>query len=178
MKKIILLLTVLTLGVIACDKNELGDMDPMSINPIEATVEKDLSNLDKTLDLILARTNKYPSTASTAKEALEGSYVRIASTEDEDSAFEFLFGDDIDGCDPSTHTFYNIYLVLDSNLHTEVRLETIDGTLHSTISRDLTALFKLDNFTEALEFPFDGSGYRFASFADSVFEFSGTVYSF
>ena len=39
MKKIILLLTVLTLGVIACDKNELGDMDSMSINPIEATVE-------------------------------------------------------------------------------------------------------------------------------------------
>ena len=38
MKKIILLLTVLTLGVIACDKNELGDMDSMSINPIEATV--------------------------------------------------------------------------------------------------------------------------------------------
>ena len=39
MKKIILLLTVLTLGVIACDKNELGDMDSSSINPIEAKVE-------------------------------------------------------------------------------------------------------------------------------------------
>ena len=34
MKKIILLLTVLTLGVIACDKNELGDIDSMSINPL------------------------------------------------------------------------------------------------------------------------------------------------
>ena len=44
MKKIILLLTVLTLGVIACDKNELGDMDSMSINPIEAKVE--MSNDD------------------------------------------------------------------------------------------------------------------------------------
>ena len=39
MKKIILLLTVLTLGVIACDKNELGDMDSMSINPIEVKVD-------------------------------------------------------------------------------------------------------------------------------------------
>ena len=40
MKKIILLLTVLTLGVIACDKNELGmDMDGSSINPIEVKVD-------------------------------------------------------------------------------------------------------------------------------------------
>ena len=42
MKKIILLLTVLTLGVIACDKNELGDMDSSSINPIEAKADVDM----------------------------------------------------------------------------------------------------------------------------------------
>ena len=52
MKKIILLLTVLTLGVIACDKNELGDMDSMSINPIEATVE--VNSMDPILDYLLA----------------------------------------------------------------------------------------------------------------------------
>ena len=38
MKKL-LLLAVLALGVVACDKNELGDMDSMSINPIDAKVE-------------------------------------------------------------------------------------------------------------------------------------------
>ena len=38
MKKL-LLLAVLALGVIACDKNELGNMDEMSINPIEVKVD-------------------------------------------------------------------------------------------------------------------------------------------
>ena len=38
MKKL-LLIAVLALGVVACDKNELGNMDSMSINPIEAKVE-------------------------------------------------------------------------------------------------------------------------------------------
>ena len=38
MKKL-LLLAVLALGVIACDKNELGDMDSTSINPIDAKIE-------------------------------------------------------------------------------------------------------------------------------------------
>ena len=38
MKKL-LLLAVLALGVIACDKNNLGEMDEMSINPIEVKVD-------------------------------------------------------------------------------------------------------------------------------------------
>ena len=38
MKKL-LLLAVLALGVVACDKNELGNMDEMSINPIEVKVD-------------------------------------------------------------------------------------------------------------------------------------------
>ena len=38
MKKL-LLIAVLALGAVACDRNELGEMDSMSINPIEATIE-------------------------------------------------------------------------------------------------------------------------------------------
>ena len=179
MKKL-LLLAVLALGVVACEKNDLGmDMDGSSINaPIEAKIVKDLSNLDRTLDLVLSKTYEKSNSSITAKEAVVGSFVRIASTDLGDSTFEFLFGDDINECDDSAISFYNIYLVLDSNLHTEVRLETIDGTLHKTISRDLTALFKLDDLAEGLEFPYDLSGYRYSDYVDSGFEFTGEVYSF
>ena len=52
MKKL-LLLAVLALGVVACDKNELGDIDSMSINPIEATVDVDLQvSFDNFIKLI------------------------------------------------------------------------------------------------------------------------------
>ena len=50
MKKIILLLTVLTLGVVACDKNELGDMDSNAINAIEYTIEPDFMAAKATLE--------------------------------------------------------------------------------------------------------------------------------
>ena len=82
MKKIILLLTVLTLGVIACDKNELGmDMDGSSINPIEATVEADpMSNID--IDGFISRLSDYMSsdkgTPNTSKSAIAGtSYISV-----------------------------------------------------------------------------------------------------
>ena len=35
----LLLLAVLALGAVACDRNELGEMDSMSINPIEYTID-------------------------------------------------------------------------------------------------------------------------------------------
>ena len=51
MKKIILILAVIALGVIACDKNELGDMDHNSINitPVKAKVEMANSDI---LDIV------------------------------------------------------------------------------------------------------------------------------
>ena len=55
MKKL-LLLAVLALGVVACDKNELGmDMDGSSINPIEYTVES--SKFDAAFDFITSINN-------------------------------------------------------------------------------------------------------------------------
>ena len=68
MKKL-LLLAVLALGVVACEKNDLGNMDSMSINPIEATVD---TKFDAAFDFITSLNDsnimvESKSTPSTAK---------------------------------------------------------------------------------------------------------------
>ena len=176
------LLYTLLIGlvVISCNKEDMGSGNaPLALsNTEEIAQDRVLSNLDRTLNLILDKaTSKKHSNALTSKTAIEGSYVRIAETDDDNNVYEFLFGDDWDGCDVAGVTFTDIYLVLDSNLYTEVRLGSINGTLHSTIERDLTALFELDLFAEGLAFPFSG-GYIFGDLNNKVFDFTGTVIQF
>ena len=106
MKKIILLLTVLTLGVIACDKNELGmDMDGSSINaPIEATVEKSAMDhdVDASVTRLLGKIGK-SNQPNTNKAVAAGSTIKfyIYSDAANNAEYEIFIGDDIDSCAPS-----------------------------------------------------------------------------
>ena len=81
MKKIILLLTVLTLGVVACDKNELGmDMDGSSINPIENVIAKsEASDEDiySVVDMILNGTYSTSKKGQAAITGKGGNYVKV-----------------------------------------------------------------------------------------------------
>ena len=159
MKKIILLLTVLTLGVIACDKNELGDMDSSSINtPIEMEDVK----MDLDLDVLTSRLSRLSdqyandnvkNSASTAKEAVAGSYITLISGVDNGKYFEFLFSDDIESCNVSNYSYLEtIYLVLNSSNHTEIRVGDHSGTsslLLGTIESNFSFLYTI-TFSEGL----------------------------
>ena len=171
MKKIILLLTVLALGVIACDKNELGvDMDGSSINPIEATVE--ISVMDHDFDASVTRllgklgksnqpnTNKAVSAGSTIK-------FYIYSDTATNAEYEIFIGDDIDSCAPSDD-FLLIELIFVSTSLTEVYF---DGNKVNEIAKDLTNAFGLDNL-------FLGDKIDFANGTISASSGSGTSITF
>ena len=145
MKKIILLLTVLTLGVIACDKNELGmDMDGSSINAIEATIEKSAMDhdFDASVTRLLGKLGK-STQPNTSKDAVAGSTIKfyIYSDAANNAEYEIFIGDDIDSCAPSDD-FLVIELVFVSTSLTEVYF---DGTKISDLAKDLTTAFELDN---------------------------------
>ena len=140
MKKIILLLTVLTLGVIACDKNELGmDMDGSSINPIEATVEASADiNEEMILDL-LARLDdvKFPKSTATHYTSKDISdYLHVATGIYDGKWYEFIFSDDNAACNIPAEftTFYLSSGTVEGT--TDVQF-TLTGDVQLTISLDL-----------------------------------------
>ena len=165
MKKIILLLTVLTLGVIACDKNELGNMDEMSINPIEVTVEKSAMDhdFDASVTRLLGKLGK-STQPNTNKAVAAGSTIKfyIYSDVANNAEYEIFIGDDIDSCAP-TEDFLVIELIFVSTSLTEVYF---DGNKVNEINKDLTTAFGLDNlflgdkidFANGTISPADGSG--------------------
>ena len=97
MKKL-LLLTVLALGVIACDKNELGDMDSSSITPIEVKVDDSFAR-NAVLDVIFggiadaAPVFKGNSSVSTAKGS---DYIAAYLFTDDSKSYMVLVDDDND----------------------------------------------------------------------------------
>ena len=142
MKKL-LLLAVLALGVVACDKNELGDMDSMSINPIEATVEVNAMDhdFDASVTRLLGKLGK-SNQPSTSKEVLAGSTIKFYIYSDGDLEYEIFIGDDIDTCAPSDE-FLLIELVFVSSSLTDVYFAGTKSA--NSIERDLTNAFKYDN---------------------------------
>ena len=170
MKKIILLLTVLTLGVIACDKNELGDMDSMSINPIEATIEKSAMDhdFDASVTRLLGKVGK-STQPNTNKAVAAGSTIKfyIYSDAANNAEYEIFIGDDIDSCAPSDD-FLLIELVFVSTSLTEVYF---DGTKISDLAKDLTNAFAFDEL-------FVGDKIDFANGTISPASGSGTSITF
>ena len=171
MKKIILLLTVLTLGVVACDKNELGmDMDGSSINAIEATVEKSAMDhdFDSSVTRLLGKLGK-SNQPNTSKTVAAGSTIKfyIYSDAATNAEYEIFIGDDIDSCAPSDD-FLLIELVFVSTSLTEVYF---DGTKISDLAKDLTNAFAFDEL-------FVGDKIDFANGTISPASGSGTSITF
>ena len=172
MKKIILLLTVLTLGVIACDKNELGmDMDGSSINPIEVTVEKSAMDhdFDSSVTRLLGKLGK-STQPNTNKAVAAGSTIKfyIYSDAANNAEYEIFIGDDIDSCAP-TEDFLLIELVFVSTSLTEIYF---DGTkLPNGLEKDLTNAFAFNEL-------FVGDKIDFANGTISPASGSGTSITF
>ena len=165
MKKF-LLIAVLALGVVACDKNNLGEMDSMSINPIEATVETSAMDhdFDASVTRLLGKIGK-SNQPSTSKEVLAGSTIKfyIYSDAANNAEYEIFIGDDIDSCAPSDD-FLLIELVFVSTSLTEIYF---NGTkLPNGLEKDLTNAFAFDalflgdkiDFANGTISPANGSG--------------------
>ena len=144
MKKL-LLIAVLALGAVACDKNELGmDMDGSSINAIEATVETSAMDhdVDASVTRLLGKLGK-SNQPSTSKDAIAGSTIKfyIYSDTANNAEYEIFIGDDIDSCAPSDD-FLLIELVFVSTSLTEVYFGT---TKLNDLAKDLTNAFEFEN---------------------------------
>ena len=164
MKKL-LLIAMLALGVVACDKNNLGEMDSMSINPIEATVETSAMDhdVDASVTRLLGKVGK-STQPNTNKAVAAGSTIKfyIYSDAANNAEYEIFIGDDIDSCAPSDD-FLLIELVFVSTSLTEVYF---DGTKITDLTKDLTNAFAFDalflgdkiDFANGTISPASGSG--------------------
>ena len=170
MKKL-LLIAMLALGVVACDKNELGmDMDGSSINPIEVTVETSAMDhdVDASVTRLLGKVGK-STQPNTNKAVAAGSTIKfyIYSDAANNAEYEIFIGDDIDSCAPSDD-FLLIELVFVSTSLTEVYF---DGTKISDLAKDLTNAFAFDEL-------FVGDKIDFANGTISPASGSGTSITF
>ena len=170
MKKL-LLLAVFALGVVACDKNELGmDMDGSSINSIEATVETSAMDhdVDASVTRLLGKLGK-STQPNTNKAVTAGSTIKfyIYSDAANNAEYEIFIGDDIDSCAPSDD-FLLIELVFVSTSLTEVYF---DGTKIADLAKDLTNAFAFDDL-------FLGDKIDFANGTISPASGSGTSITF
>ena len=141
MKKIILLLTVLTLGVIACDKNELGDMDSMSINPIEATVE--VNSMDPILDYLLANietmsSGKLGNASSTAK---GNDYLAVTIFSEDGFTYLVLVDDSNDDLCFGEKSVNTVYWNNINNDGSVLSIEDLDGNVIRNINGSFASLF-------------------------------------
>ena len=147
MKKIILLLTVLTLGVIACDKNELGDMDSSSINPIEAKVETAIDTELLVANILKAwSSNELPkSTRGDASNTRRSNNYQVihAFVDGNGDQFITLLDDTNDDlCFDSLTTAPNpIYLDDSAGDGSEISLEDGNGNVSATVYGNFTAFF-------------------------------------
>ena len=142
-------MAVLALGVVACDKDELGNMDSMSINPIEATVEANpMDNID--IDGFISRLSDHMSsdkgTPNTSKTATAGtSYISIYTGVIDGNLYEIAFPDGSTHCAPAASGLTHLTLFYASNGDSELYLGEISaGVLLVTITTDLSFLYAED----------------------------------
>ena len=126
MKKL-LLLAVLALGAVACEKNDLGDMNESSINaPIEAVVV-DTSKFTSILDR-LTSTKFEKKNNETGKSNPIGSYLRIIDGIVDGAIYEFAYSDDNDTdlCNITAGLEGLYYVLINDQGHVAIS-ETSDG---------------------------------------------------
>ena len=136
MKKL-LLLAVLTLGVIACDKNELGNMDSMSINPIEAKVDMNYQDRFNAFDALIRGIKiDSKSTASSNKGGDNGdNWIELAWFNHDSQGYIYGRPDDLgNGCyndisGSETDTFLETWTYDIAN--NSVNIQIADGTGNS-----------------------------------------------
>ena len=154
MKKLLYTLLI-GLVVISCEKDM--DMDTNSIYVPSQDIElidssTDNLDIDASISRLLGKVNGLSvkgSAPSTSKTAIAGSNILfLVGSGASGIEYEIFLGDDVSVCidaDEAGVDFLNLYLVYESASSTTVRLNAIDGTVLSTITRDLTAAFELDN---------------------------------
>ena len=146
MKKIILLLTVLTLGVIACDKNELGmDMDGSSIKPIENVVAKsEASDEDiySVVDMILNGTY-YPSKKGQAGITGKGNdYVKVYVFSDNSMDYLILNDETNDDlCVDAAVTPFDMFFDNSAGDGSVLTVEAPEGTVRLSLTGDFAGFF-------------------------------------
>ena len=140
MKKL-LLFAVLALGVIACDKNNLGEMDEMSINPIEIAVDASI-NEQMVLDLIgRLQSQKFPKSTATHTAKNTTDYIKIVTGVVDGVWYEFAFSDDHDTCDELGITTFYLSAGPEDTLDVQFDL---DGEVLLNLDLNINALFAND----------------------------------
>ena len=145
MKKLILLLTVLTLGVIACDKNELGDMDSNSIKPIEMKDDK-LNSIDDILSYLLNEIEEgdYNTVKKGNNPTAKGAdYVTVYLFSKDTHKYTILLDETQDElCDESNGISVNkVYFDNVNNDGSAIRVEDADGNGIVTVNGNFELFF-------------------------------------
>ena len=176
MKKL-LLIAVLALGVVACEKNDLGmDMNGSSINPIEPSVAIDvMDNID--LDGMVSRMLDFNSnnkgTPNTAKEATAGtSYISVYTGIINGDLFEIAFPDGVTHCAPIDSGLTHLTLFYASNGNSELYLgEISNNILLATITEIPYQLYEDDLVDYGIKIDGSSKSISFASVTNSVYTF-------
>ena len=171
MKKIILLLAVLALGVVACDKNELGNMDEMSINPIEATVDVNTDKFASILTRLSSTKFLKKDNALTAKPNPVGSYIYIVDGSVDGLLYEFAYSDNNyrDLCNINAGLEGLYYILSNDQGHVAISDTADAADAFATIEDDFAFVFEFD-ILQGVEI--DGSAFRIAAHANNVFTFN------
>ena len=160
-------MAVLALGAVACDRNELGEMDSMSINPIEAIIVTDFEQRFDNLNNFM-RGFKKPNTSPSTSKSTQGVTLQLIwFTHTSDSYVYVRPGGLGEGCDASINPDVSA---------TYVETYTYDGTANTVViavddsSRTFNVPADLQPLYEAT-FLEDESTIFFADFATDVWSF-------
>lgn len=152
MKKLLYTL-ILGLLVVSCDKSYEESIEtPQASQEIILENPVDINELQNRLIRLLDSSKDFPQKGpSSARTA--GDHIKLISGTSNGVYFEFLFSDDIEVCNLESYSYLStIYLVLNADNHTEIRVGAAsgDGSLKlGTIEVDLSFLYTI-TFSEGL----------------------------
>ena len=148
MKKL-LLIAMLALGVVACDKNELGDMDHSSINKIEAPVADALD-----MDLIVSNLLKAWTAGELNSKATKGNATHTSKSDDyvvghvfvqDGQVYLTLLDESNDDLCFGEITATPVYLDNVNGDGSAIAVEQADGSVTLTINGNFSNLFSANN---------------------------------
>ena len=145
MKKL-LLLAVLALGVVACDKNELGDMNSSSINaPIENVVakseasEEDIYNV---VDMILNGTYSTSKKGQAGITGKSGDYVKVYVFSQDSKDYLILNDESNDDlCVDDAVTPFDMFFDNSAGDGSVLTVEAPEGTVRLSLTGDFAGFF-------------------------------------
>ena len=143
MKKL-LLIAMLALGVVACDRNELGEMDSMSINPIEKSTEISSQRIDMIVEGFLNNLSNFGNSKRgtgnlTGK---TGDFIAFHILERDGTTFVILADESNDDFCFGTDVVTTLYFDNSALDGSELSVEQADGTVTLVIKGNWTAVFE------------------------------------